>query len=382
MRTFLFYLLVAPATLLAQGIQFESSAWADILAKAKADQKLVFLDAYTAWCGPCKMMSKQTFTDQEVGKFYNAGFVNAKIDMEKGEGPDLAARYQVQAYPTLLFVDGDGAIVHRALGYHDAEQFMALGAAANDPARSQRGLEQRYAKGDRDPAFISAYLAAKAAADDPGVNQFATDYLVTQTDWTTAANMDIILHYANDPASAPFDYFMKNRAQFTGKFGAEAVAEKSQIALRQYLDTHAEASLAEVQQAVRQIVGGEEGEKMAAYYAIVFHQNAGELDQYATAAVAYFDRYPPTTWNELNEMAWSFHETVSDRKMLQVALGWAKKSVAMETNYYNTDTLAALHAKLGNKKEAIKYAKQAIALAKKAGEDSAVTEKLLKSLQK
>ncbi len=382
MRNLLFCLLFAPAALLAQGIQFESKAWADILAKAKADKKLVFLDAYASWCGPCKMMSKQTFTDDKVGKFYNTSFVNAKIDMEKGEGIELATRYQVEAYPTLLFVDGDGVVVHRGLGYHDVNQFIELGNAANDPAKNQHGLDQRYAKGDRDPAFIAEYLAVKAAADDPEASEISTEYLKTQQDWTTAANMDIILHYANNPLSAPFDYFMKNRPQFTQKFGEEAVTEKLQIALRHYFDTHPKATLSEVQQAVREIIGGEEGEKLAAYYPTVFYRNAEEFDKYATAAVAYFDKYPPTAWQELNEMAWSFQESVSDPKMLEIAAGWAKKSVEMEENYYNTDTLAALYAKLGKNKEAIKYAEKAIELAKKTGEDSTETEKLLKSLKK
>jgi len=382
MRILFFCLFLAPAAMLAQGVQFESKAWADILAKAKAGKKLVFLDAYASWCGPCKQMSKQTFTDSQVGKFFNTSFVNAKIDMEKGEGPELATRYQVEAYPTLLFVDGDGVVVHRALGYHDVAQFIALGTTANDPAKNQRSLDQRYAKGDRDPVFIASYLAAKADASDPGISQIAADYLKTQKDWATAANMEIILHYANDPKSEPFAYFMKNRPAFTTSFGEEAVAGKSQIALRQYLEANPEATLSETQAAIRQIMGGEQGEKLANYYPVLFYHNTGAFDEYAQAAVAYFDKYPPTTWNELNEMAWSFHENVSDPKMLEVAAGWAKKSVEMEANYYNTDTLAALYAKLGNNKEAIKYAEMAIDLAKKSGDDYSGTENLLKSLKK
>ncbi len=381
MRTLLFALLFTPCALLAQGIQFETSSWTAILAKAKADKKIVFLDAYASWCGPCKMMSKQTFMDQEVGKYYNTSFVNAKIDMEKGEGPELASRYKVEAYPTLLFVDGDGKVVHRALGYHDVAQFIELGTAASDPSKNQRGLDQRYNSGDRDPAFVASYLAAKSAAADPNVNKIAGEFLKTQTDWTTPANMQIILEYANDPNSEAFNYFMRNRAKFTEQFGEEAVGNKAQIALEQYLQNNPDAPLSDVQQNIRQILGEEQGEKLAAYYPIIFYQNAGEMGKYATAAVAYFDKYPPAEWGELNEMAWAFHENVTDPNMLKVALGWAKKSVAMESNYYNTDTLAALYAKLGKKKDAKKTAKKAIELAKKSGEDYTETQKLLDSLK-
>jgi thiol:disulfide interchange protein len=65
-------------------IKFESGTWSQIKAKAKAENKLIFLDAYTTWCGPCKWMARNVFTNDTVAQFYNATFVNAKIDMEAG----------------------------------------------------------------------------------------------------------------------------------------------------------------------------------------------------------------------------------------------------------------------------------------------------------
>lgn len=380
MRILLFLLLV-PAFLTAQEIQFHAGSWAEALAKAKTENKLIFLDAYAAWCGPCKMMARQTFTDPGVAQYFNANFVNAKIDMEKGEGPELAQQFGVEAYPTLLFVDGEGTVVHRALGFHNKDQFLELGRAANDPAKNQHGLERRYAGGDRTPELMQALLASKAAANDPNVSPIATEYLKTQTDWTSAVNMEILLLYANDPTSAPFDYFLQNRDKFTEAFGEEAVVNKSQTALGQYLMNRQDAPMSEVQAVIRKLVPGAEGEKLATYYPVLFYLQNGETAQYAQAAVRYFDRYPAENWSELNEMAWSFYENVDDPKMLEKALEWAKKSVAMEANYYNTDTLAALYAKLGKKKLAIKNAKKAIELAKKAGEDYSATQQLLDSLK-
>lgn len=380
MRNLLFLLLFAPAALMAQGIAFEHGTWAETLAKAKSENKLIFLDAYAAWCGPCKMMAKQTFMDAEVAKYFNASFVNAKIDMEKGEGPDLAEKYTVQAYPTLLFLDAEGMVVHRALGYHDAAQFIELGRAANDPAKNQRSLDQRYASGDRNPEFLKNYLAAKAASSDPSVSQIATDYLATQSDWSNADNMEIILRYANDPMTKPFDYFLTNRAKFTEQFGEEAVQEKSQTALGEYLQNHIDAPMGEIQGMIRKIVGGADGEKLAEYFPVIYYQNTGDMTKYAETAVAYFGKYPPDNWSELNEMAWSFYQNVEDPKMLEKAVEWSKKSIAMDANYYNTDTLAWLYYKLGKKKQAKKEAKKAIELAKKSGDDYSGTEELLQKL--
>jgi thioredoxin 1 len=110
------------------GIEFEHKSWNQIIQKAKAEKKLIFMDAYTSWCGPCKSMTARVFPDPKVGEFFNANFVNAKIDMEQGEGPALGSKYPVRGYPTLMFIDPNtGKIVNQALGYRTAEQLLQIG---------------------------------------------------------------------------------------------------------------------------------------------------------------------------------------------------------------------------------------------------------------
>ena len=135
-NTILFFAAtLAFGTLQAQGIEFMKGSWKEILAEAARQDKIVFVDAFTTWCGPCKMMDRNTFTNKEVGEFFNANFINAKIDMEKGEGPALAQEYSVRAYPTFLFVDSEGQLVHRTLGYQEASMFIQNAKAALDPER-------------------------------------------------------------------------------------------------------------------------------------------------------------------------------------------------------------------------------------------------------
>ena len=109
------------------GIQFTSISFEEALKLAKKEKKNIFLDAYASWCGPCKMLKKNVFTQKEVGDFYNGNFINMAIDMEQGEGPKLARKYNVQAYPTLLFINHKGEVVGTAVGYHQAEELIAVG---------------------------------------------------------------------------------------------------------------------------------------------------------------------------------------------------------------------------------------------------------------
>ncbi|MBE5034501.1 thioredoxin family protein [Gallalistipes aquisgranensis] len=107
-----------------QGIKFEKGTFAEILAKAKAQKKLVFMDVYASWCGPCKRMAAEVFTQKKVGDYFNATFVNAKFDAEVGEGRTIAARYGVNAYPTFLLLNGDGKLVGKMVGGSPADEFI------------------------------------------------------------------------------------------------------------------------------------------------------------------------------------------------------------------------------------------------------------------
>jgi thioredoxin 1 len=110
-----------------QGIHFIEADWKKALLEAKKQNKLIFLDAYASWCGPCQLLKRNTFPDKEAGEFYNKNFINVAVNMEKGDGPALAAQYQVDAYPTLVIADADGNMVTYTKGYIRPKQLIDFG---------------------------------------------------------------------------------------------------------------------------------------------------------------------------------------------------------------------------------------------------------------
>jgi thiol:disulfide interchange protein len=116
-------------------IQFQKGTWADAVAAAKKQNKPIFVDAYATWCGPCKWMDANVFTDVTVGEYFNLNFINYKFDMEKGEGPAFAQKNGVKAYPTLLFFDKNEKEIHRVLGAKPADQFLEVGKEAKGKAK-------------------------------------------------------------------------------------------------------------------------------------------------------------------------------------------------------------------------------------------------------
>ena len=112
----------------AEGIVFESLTYEEALKKAKKTGKLVFIDVYTVWCGPCKKMARDSFTQPEVAKLYNKNFINIKIEAEKdADGPVISRKYKVSGYPTLLFLDEDGVVKKSLLGYQTGDQLLSHG---------------------------------------------------------------------------------------------------------------------------------------------------------------------------------------------------------------------------------------------------------------
>jgi thioredoxin 1 len=99
-----------------EGIQFFKGTFKEALAKAKKENKMVMMDCYTTWCGPCKMLKSQVFIDKTLGDYMNAKYVCVAMDYENGEGPEIAQKYPVEGYPTLYFMDGSGKVKKTMVG--------------------------------------------------------------------------------------------------------------------------------------------------------------------------------------------------------------------------------------------------------------------------
>lgn len=147
----------------AQGINFEKGDWASIKKRAIHQHKMIYLDVFTSWCGPCKMMAKNYFPQKEAGDFYNDNFVCYQIDAEKGEGIAIAKQYDVRGYPTNLFINAsDEKVIYRTMGMPQSlDGFINNGKTAllekNDPM-SVDDYKKKLESGKYDEAFLKKYL--------------------------------------------------------------------------------------------------------------------------------------------------------------------------------------------------------------------------------
>ena len=188
-------LLIITSTVAAAEIAFlDNPIWSSVLEKAKKEKKIIFLDGYATWCGPCKTMDAETYKNQAVADYYNANFINVKYDMEKGEGPMLAERYLVTAYPNLMFIDTEGVMLHKGIGFIAASEFVELGKNAQNPETQYYTLKKKALS--LSPAQFTHFASLANAFNDEDIDDLSRDYLAKQPD--VLGNADLINLIMND----------------------------------------------------------------------------------------------------------------------------------------------------------------------------------------
>lgn len=200
-----------------RAIEFRNAQWEDILHAARAENKIIFVDCYTSWCGPCKMLSNVVFTNDTVADFYNRHFINVKIDMEKGEGPELAKLYEVKAFPTLLYIDKEGKLIHCLVGYQKPRKLVEEGQTVLDGEKTFVMMQKRYEQGDRDPRFVREYISLLSEAYRPSLQEkVATEYINTLPEdrFYTRDCWNVIIYNLNNPLAPLMKKLVKERNRF------------------------------------------------------------------------------------------------------------------------------------------------------------------------
>jgi thiol-disulfide isomerase/thioredoxin len=378
----------------AQGINFETSDWASVKSKARAENKLIFVDAYTTWCGPCKSMDKHVFSDEKVGLFYNSNFIPFKINAEKGEGPHFAKNYNINSYPNLLFVNAEGELIIRKIGAMETDELLQFGQKALDSGREATAMTSAYNSGNRTPEFILMYLAFLKERDLP-TEEIALWYfaMIGQAHWTTSENLQRIKQYIHNPYSHVIELLAKKKET------EPEVANNHFAVYSTLFDIYNDYINATIKK------GGNDKEMdqlvssidlnfyppQADYLKFLTKKEIAKRDKdwesYTKTCITYVNNNLLDNDSALNNWAYVFYKNkdITDKGALYEALKWInivlnnKKS---DYKYYNyLDTHASLLYKLGRNKEALKVANDAVKAAEKVGADPKATITLIENIK-
>lgn len=372
-------------SIFADGIKFHKGDWASALAVAKAQDKLIFMDAYTTWCGPCKIMSRDVFPNKAVGEFFNQNFINVKMDMEKGEGRKLAQKYRIRAYPTLLFVDGKGSIVHKDMGMKPADRFLKLGKFALNKFDKSGEYAKMYKEGKRDAAFLKKYAYALKRSKKPYA-KIANEYLQTQKDFTTSANLTFIYDLTSSADSRIFGLMTKHKSAILKNTDYdiddfnEKVMQSALNTVQKGINFKSEDLLKEAKAAVKKNAKSEY--KLFALKAdMSYYGGVKNEKKFIKAANSYVNKFAKNNAVELNKTAKAGLMVCESTKSLKKAERWAEKAVnnGGRAEYYLT--YALILNKQNKKSAAMKAAKKGRSVARENGENTAPFEGLIKKLK-
>lgn len=364
------------AQVFASGIDFFHGTFDEAKMEAREEGKLIFVDAYTTWCGPCKRMSAQVFTNDKVGEYFNRTFVNLKLDMEKGEGRTFQQKYRVAAFPTLLFLDPEGAVVHRVVGGMDVTNFLKLGQFASGKVDVSSDFDRAYKEGQRDPEFMAEYIEALAKSHKP-ILKVANEYLSTQKDLTTEPNLRVIYHATVEADSRIFNMLVENRKKIIKLFGKAEVESKVQKAANATVKKAIEFDNADLlEEAVDKVnrYAPSLADVFEGKSRLTFYSKTGRMDEYLREAKSYVRK---SVVNKFEVTNYIIYNQRKNDPLMKAGNEWSKELVKNEASEPHFFIAAQYQYFFGHYKMAKEFAEKALELSK---ENKTVTMPHIKSL--
>ncbi len=367
-----------------QGIKFEhGKSWESILAKAKAEHKYVFVDCYTTWCGPCKYMAENVFTNDKVGQFYNENFICAKVQIDttkedneevKSFYKDAAAidkKYKIRAYPTSLIFSAAGELVHRFVGAMGDSAFIQKGKESLSPSTQYYVMQKNFSQSLTDSSFLRRLtLNAYTIYDD--YTQYFNAYIATQPTMFTKGNVDLMNRITRSTRDTGFKLIVNHQEEYDkvlgkGKANSFIVNILLNAELQKMFSGKGEKALTKESEERLTKAFPKQAKEVIALIKVTLYSELKDWKNYAPAISYYMKKYGAqvTSGSQLNEYAWNVFDHIDDKAILKEALEWSKKSFSgtNEQDPAVMDTYANLLYKLGSSKEAIDFETKVLKLA-------------------
>jgi len=378
---FIFCSLVGFKLVAQTEINFEKNTTIQALkAKAKKEKKLIFIDAYTTWCGPCKWISANIFTNKEVADYYNKNFINAKFDMEdQGEGTRIGSSYQVMCYPNLLFIDAEGKLIHRTAGVDQDPQFyIALGETAKDSKKCFAAVQERYKKEPTNTTYFAEYLTlvSNTCLDfQKDLDSFL--FRLTEDDYLQEENWKLIQNHLADFNHKVTQYISKNTSKFQDKFGDQVGAFLFNSVRQTAFDLLNEPDFQEYKYQLllknSKLIEVPEIQSIVPMLEVYGFERKGEWEN----LFDYLMKNGDTILDSENKNRYSYliSENTISEVYLKKAEKWMLEVIAEGENWNNLDTYAHVLVKLNKKKEALEIAEKSL----KRAEVEELTEEQINS---
>lgn len=382
---FTVFLLAIAFSSFGQGIEFVHVTWQEALEQAKAERKLLFVDSYAQWCGPCKRMAKQEFVKAEVGDVYNSNFVNLKLDMETPNGRTFDSSYPVSAYPTMFFLNGDGEVVKKIKGGKKAEQLIQMARTVLKSYDTSGEFKEKYDAGDRSYDVVYNYVDALNRASKPSL-RISNLYLKSNPEITEEQKLKFYFVATVDADSKIFETMTSNKNEIiklvTEKKYNEKIRSACQKTIEKAIEFETESLLDEaISKASNNLT--QDAEVFVLESKLKYYSNIKDNKLYGDAANSlskiYLKESPKKVKMLIADIQKKFKK---DDALLKRSVDIAKKFNKQEKTDESTMVYAKSLMLVEKYDDAVKVINKGIKQATKDGKQTRSLEMLLKVVQK
>ncbi len=370
-----------------EGMRFEKGmSWQQILAKAKKENKYIFVDCYTTWCGPCKYMSKEIFPLKETGDAVNPHYICVGIQIDStGEDPEsvklayrdarlIEANYHIRAYPTFLYFNPDGQLVHRTVGStRNAAEFILNTKNAMNPERQYYSVIEKFRSGNRDTVMMESLIDLAIQNE----NGFLADSVIRA--WLpliknvyTTNRLQMITQIAIEPGTPEFDLFYHNAEKINRLFKPgfaenvvmNAVIQHNPSILTAFNNPASTPDWNKIYTEISTQYGDALAHQIVISVKPVYYKKNKNWDLFIKNLLPFLKEYEASLDPvDLNNGAWDIFQYSTNTDDLHYGLSISERSMNSQKNNPGfIDTYANLLYKLGRKTEAIAKETEALNL--------------------
>jgi thioredoxin-related protein len=402
------------------GIQWvEGLSWEQLLQKAKNENKCIFLDCFTTWCGPCKMMDNNVYRDNSVGDYFNQRFISVKVQMDRtkhdnafiqswyNDADAINKQYEIEGYPSFIFLNPQGVMVHKEMGYREVKSFLGMAKTASLPGRVYINPDKEYdnfvaafkdgiVQYDKLPAMTKIALKRNDTVMFNQITKSHVDHVsaLNQKDRYTAENIQFWETFQLKSKTRLFNFFynegdlidkvMKEKGYATAVVDKTIQDEivipffneenKSPVAMTgMYLNGpdlekyNEEADWEKLGKMIRQKFNGVCAKRNVLNARIEWYERHRNFKAFAKYSFIKFRKYPRdlSKWypaREVNHVSWAVFLYIKEKALVDKAAQWMKIMIKQYPRPISIffDTYANLIYRLGKKEEAIVWEEKAI----------------------
>lgn len=362
-----------------KGISFhDNTPWKEILHLAQKENKLIFMDCYTSWCGPCKALAKNVFTQEKVGEFFNPRFINVKYNMEKGDGKMLNEKYKkyIVGYPTLLLLNAEGDVLQQLAGFKEADELIE-GIKQASEGKDLFSLAAEYQQGNREIGFMKDFIQSlNNAFLKDSVARVANQYIRTLSpkDLDKDDVWEVFGSYVTDVRSDAFEYLVNNADRYQRKLKRDRYAINKQLEIScerelrmitklSFDNNDVPLTLSEDTVFADKLIyymdkaslrNRDRHQTKLAIHKLLLKKQYDEAWQLIVACkkLGIGSYYPTTIQDYIRYLLYYTNDKKALKAYLDVLEEYWNQSEGKEFNYHMYETMSHLHRKLGHRKQA------------------------------